>query len=357
MPERFRNIQALRAVASALVLVMHACNLAASFGGDAGLIAVMLLVRHVGHSGVDQFFVISGFIMVMVSLRALDTEASPLRAAARFLWHRALRIYPLFWITLVVLLAIPALPGSPHAWLGIANPAKLLLLVVPDEHPVAWTLTFEIYFYGVVALIMLLGRPLFAPAFVVAAGLFSLLLAVKLLFGHLQGVYLLDPIALEFVIGAGVAALFLSGVRAFSRTAIATGVALWIVASALLPEATLISNTRFLTWGIPAGLVLYGFVTAEHARGLVLPRWLRRLGDSSYSLYMWHLPVLILLAVLWTAAGWFGSRAGGAAFVVVGMGASLVVARLSFVLIETRTMRREPAALPDAASLAARSLP
>ncbi|MEJ0012408.1 MAG: acyltransferase [Bauldia sp.] len=339
MPYRFQNIQALRAVAASLVLFAHACNFAA--GAEPSLASAMWAMRHVGHMGVDIFFVISGFIMVVVARRGLENGPSPARVAIDFLRHRAVRIYPLFWITLAVLLILPAVPGVPHDWMAVLrDPTRLLLLVDPTEDVIAWSLTREIYFYGAVALIMLFGPRRFASAFVIAAILFVLLLVAKAVTGFGRDVSMLDRIALEFIIGAGIAALIASGVRAGWRTAIVAGVALLAASAALSPDAILLSGTRFLVWGIPAGPILYGLVAAEQTNTLLLPAWLRDFGDASYSLYMWHTPVLILLAALWPAIGLSGSLVGGVTALVAGNVLSILVARLSYTWIETPLMAR-----------------
>ena len=50
-----------------------------------------------GQAGVDVFFVISGFIMWMVT-------AEPV-GPAQFLWHRVVRIVPLYWIATLIMAA------------------------------------------------------------------------------------------------------------------------------------------------------------------------------------------------------------------------------------------------------------
>ncbi|HEX2801677.1 MAG TPA: acyltransferase, partial [Phenylobacterium sp.] len=77
-PGEVRSIQALRGLAALAVLVFHAADRA---GGTFG----------VGASGVDVFFVISGFIMWVVTCRETPTPA-------RFLARRAERIAPLYWL-------------------------------------------------------------------------------------------------------------------------------------------------------------------------------------------------------------------------------------------------------------------
>jgi hypothetical protein len=104
----FRNIQALRMVAALLVVIGHS--------GAFGLIASGPFNIHlVAYSGVDVFFVISGFIISTVATRQ---EANPWL----FLAKRAGRIFPVYWIVLAVsvvasewiVVGDPWVPKMPH---------------------------------------------------------------------------------------------------------------------------------------------------------------------------------------------------------------------------------------------------
>ncbi|GBO80021.1 predicted acyltransferases [Acetobacter aceti NRIC 0242] len=44
-------------------------------------------------------------------------------------------------------------------------------------------------------------------------------------------------------------------------------------------------------YGIPGALFIYGLVGLERSHNLTLPRIFSALGDISYSLYLWHMPV------------------------------------------------------------------
>ncbi len=63
-PAEFLNVQGLRAVAVLLVMFLHLRDLERTYRAD----AVLPAWADIGHSGVDLFFVISGFIMVLIGL-------------------------------------------------------------------------------------------------------------------------------------------------------------------------------------------------------------------------------------------------------------------------------------------------
>ena len=96
------NVQALRALAATLVVIVHLEALAI----PAGLTKATTEMFGVG---VDLFFVISGFIMVYTNL---DKETYP-RA---FLWNRITRIVPLYWLVTIgvftIALIAPQLMGG-----------------------------------------------------------------------------------------------------------------------------------------------------------------------------------------------------------------------------------------------------
>ncbi|MCR5875270.1 acyltransferase [Phenylobacterium sp. J426] len=132
-----RSIQYLRGIAAFAVLVFHAAERA---GGHFG----------VGAAGVDVFFVISGFIMWVVTCRKTPSPGD-------FLMRRVQRIVPLYWAaTLLVVGVALAIPGSfPNLQVSFEALLKSLFfvpyhdaggLIAPLIVP-GWTLNYEMFFY------------------------------------------------------------------------------------------------------------------------------------------------------------------------------------------------------------------
>ena len=55
---------------------------------------------------------------------------------------------------------------------------------------------------------------------------------------------------------------------------------------------------RLLQFGFSSALIVYGAASLEVRRGLALPNWVRLLGDASYSIYLTHLTVFLVLRKL-----------------------------------------------------------
>jgi len=342
---RLENIQALRAIAAFLVLGLHTFNRAVAYGGGPSVAQIKTVMHALGPGGVDIFFVISGFIIVWVAHRAVGDSRpfsrSGLKAALTFAFHRAARILPLFWIALAAMVILALIYGRSGPWHRLlAEPSGLLLLTAPAAHPVSWTLVFEMHFYAVAAFLILFAGRWVAIALGVW-GLAHVALVMILMSASAAPYSFFQPISIDFVLGV---ALAVSMIRTSSRTA---PLVVWGAAAASVGGAVLWSGrmdyseqlTRVLVWGVPTMGVLYGLILLETVRGVVLPAWLRHCGDWSYSLYLWHLPVLIALGMMVQALGRTGTFAGGAGYVMLGVVLCLVVSALSHRFVESPIMR------------------
>ena len=137
---QLRTIQMARGVAANLVVFSHLFFVESKYTA-AGVLPAFTLY---GIAGVDLFFVLSGFIMVAVAGR----DIGPIE----FLWRRATRVYPTYWLISLAVLAVaivaPAIVNS-----SIQVPISLWrsFLLIPDRTlpllAVGWTLVHEMYFY------------------------------------------------------------------------------------------------------------------------------------------------------------------------------------------------------------------
>lgn len=148
------GLQGGRAVAAIMVAIFHANVFLLPTGFYGGQTAGA--VFNFGYAGVEFFFVLSGFIMLLVHRR----DFGHAEQAGAFLKKRVLRIYPIYWLVLLFLLAIYfASPGRgpDHAREPMAIVTSFLLwpTVQGPIMQVAWTLQHEMLFYLVFAVMIL----------------------------------------------------------------------------------------------------------------------------------------------------------------------------------------------------------
>jgi len=339
-PSTFLTVQALRAIAALMVVAYHAFDMWA------------LRVKPGdywtnGAAGVDIFFVISGFVMVVSAQRLVGQPSS----WSIFMRHRIVRIVPLYWLLstlkliLVVFFAGLALRSSLNADYILRS---YLFFPVVDTAghfrpllPVGWTLTYEFMFYLLFALALALRVEVLRvviPAFALIGGL-------ALLRGGdwPEWTILFSTIVFEFLFGVVLAKLILRG---WSMSPVVAGGAIVLGFALLLtvPEGS--ENLRVIAWGIPALAIVAGAVSLESQLGRWLPGWLLKLGDASYSIYLVHGFVLPILGISVAALHWSGYLAQGTT-VLICLIAGALAGWLTYVGVERPTLlwmkRRGPA--------------
>jgi exopolysaccharide production protein ExoZ len=343
----YQSIQALRGVAAILVTVFHA----ASHFDDTQM------TLRVGNAGVDIFFVISGFVMWATTARRPPT-------ARIFLRHRLVRLVPLYYLFTFALLAAWAVFTSsfPHMRPPTLQHVLLSLAFVPhldpDGHifPVlaqGWTLNFEMFFYLLFALALILPRRWrLASLALILVVLPVLGLAVtEAMARAAPPLVLLSPLLAEFLCGVLICQAVLSGWRPgklMCWAALAAGGGLL----ALLPNPAADNDwARLLLFGGPAALIVAGAVGVEvGAENFGVGRLPLLLGASSYSLYLSHTFTLSAMGKLWPHSGAMWS------YTVAATAASVAVAILVFWLLERPLLQlfRRPRA-PALAAQAAQS--
>ena len=275
----FLSIQYLRGLAAAGVLLFHSSQRAgAAFGA--------------GASGVDVFFVISGFIMWTVSARR---AAGP----GDFLLRRAGRIAPLYWTVTLLVVSIDLLRPSVFPNMRLDAPHVIQsLLFLPHRDPMGdiapvivpgWTLNYEAFFYIVFAFTLLI--PAGRRAWSLTAALGGLCL-VGLFLPHGRWAALdtyTDPLVLEFVAGAWLAKAAAAGrLGGMVAAWIAIGLGLLILAVVAVTGADVRGWARLVYWGLPALLIVWGALSLEGSSRVPNFAPLKLLGDASYSIYLAH---------------------------------------------------------------------
>lgn len=299
------SLQVLRAVAALLVLVHHAAYDADTIALHDGA-APFALDRFVDLAfGIHLFFVISGFIMLRTA-RGFGSA----RGAAVFMARRVVRVVPLYWVmTSLVILGAAVAPGLLNTPVGGLAGVVGSYLFVPVLRggqlvPVlgqGWTLDYEMFFYALFALAMLLPRR--AAIACLAAMLIGLVSLGRVIQAPAAPVAVwTDGLLLEFLLGLGIGLLAERGRRLDARSAglvVALGC---LGAVALGPVSGLFHGLAlWIREGIPAAFVVGGCVLGPRwgAGRVVLP--LALVGDASYSLYLSHPFAVRLMRAAWLA--------------------------------------------------------
>ncbi len=291
----FKNVQGLRAVAVLMVILAHVHDFTDRLHLPNALAALM----PIGTWGVDLFFVISGFIMVVVNWRNFERPGSSLR----FLVKRFARIVPLYWVvTLVLLTALHTVPGLTHHWMGASANVPASLLLLPQKGGsllfVAWTLTYEMYFYCVFAALLRLRRSFAFRTLAIWGGIILAMQCAPELRRNPYGAVLFGNMVLEFIAGALVGAAVVRGRFVPAPRALAVGLAALGVTFGVTLQCGLGAtegSLRFAFVGLPMAAIVYGAVVLEIEKRRVMPAALQSIGDASYSIYLWH---TILFAAL-----------------------------------------------------------
>ena len=283
-------LQYLRGIAAMMGVFHHLKNQIPEFEA--------LLPGTFGASGVDIFFVISGFIMYI-------TTANTSMGGLDFMIRRMIRVVPLYWmLTCVMCLTWVMVPSVfkalvvtpttlfkslffiPHY--SLSYPHHIFPLLVPS-----WTLNFEMFFYVIFALALLLPRVLLHSGV-------TLLMVVLVLLGAVIGPFdsaalmtYTSPLLLEFAAGVLLGWLWLD-----RRAGIGVVAGLTLFG---LGWALLISNSWYAFSAyynvvgatlIVGGSLNTGFLNWKNNR-------LKVLGDATYAIYLSHIFTLGVVRLVW----------------------------------------------------------
>jgi exopolysaccharide production protein ExoZ len=288
------NVQLLRAVAAYLVVFVHVSELLPKT-------PVTSFLHDKGYSGVDLFFVISGFIMVY-------TTSDKAISAGQFLLNRIRRIIPLYYsITFLVFGIAATLPfifrsTSPDFHSLINSLAFLPFEKTPGRiypfYYLGWTLNYEMFFYLIFALSLFLWyrmRVILCATIIIGLVLSPINSNGP---GYIAIYFYSRPIMLDFCLGMIIATFRSQILTAMCRIPVLPWLTLFLgvtgllLASSLFPSAPSLydppTNT-FVTFGLPAALIVLAAIGFNDVRTRGQPwQFLQDIGNASYSIYLSH---------------------------------------------------------------------
>lgn len=292
-----RSLESLRILAALLVVCAHLPPYEIPVLGQ-----FLGANRFLGSIGVDLFFVISGVVIGLSTVRAVTgTTERPLR---NFLVARIFRIFPLYWVVTGITIALLWQKGRPiPAWDEIIHSLTLIPRLDNDQYvdpivAIGWTLQFEIFFYSLCALGILAKSKYFPMIAAIALSIASI---------SFDGYYL-NPILLEFAGGYAFALYLASQKQPIGLLGFPSGFLLVVASTALFlfaatgrdagypPVFDLMQAPRmmiafgdtyvprWLAWGLPALIVVAVALRLENS----LNWYMASLGKYTYSVYLCH---------------------------------------------------------------------
>jgi peptidoglycan/LPS O-acetylase OafA/YrhL len=341
---RVARIESLRAVAALAVLVSHVFLYSRRFGPTSFDTWLHRSISGGGIFGVQLFFALSGFLIFRPFAERDYGQGGPIDLRS-YAWNRAVRILPLYWCAVAVLLVFTQDGGSLTQWLRFTTLTQQFFAdTAQTVDGVMWTLVVELHFY------LLLPFLATALARVCARRRQRAAVALVLLGAASVALFRLGPDP-EVVWQHSLPATFYGFVPGMLLALLAVGwreqrptwlrshlgrADLWLVAS--IPvwlacfwdydwDAPLTAVAAFLT----VGAVVLPLEPGRVVRALDW-RPLALVGVASYSLYIWHVPIIEQLYLRPALTSF-------PALLAVATPLALVVAAVSYVLVEHPALR------------------
>ncbi|MBT2689228.1 acyltransferase [Bacillus sp. ISL-47] len=292
---KFSLIQVFRGIAALLVLIHHG-----AYTGEEYLNYEYLNgIFKVGWIGVDFFFILSGFIIYYVHSKDIGIKTK----MKTFILKRFIRVYPIYGIMTTFLLFLFFI--VPNWGVGYETSIDVIIksfLLFPQEHApiisVGWTLEHEIFFYIMFSLLIFL-KPKYSV--VIASmwiiGIVSNSVGIINLEKKIFLNFVFSNYNLEFIFGCIVGYIFLNYKVKYNKSLILMGIIGFISGWYFVYQDDLIRYTTLaiLVFGISFSLIVLATVNVEKSNKIKVPKFLLVLGDASYSIYLTHFYILLLL--------------------------------------------------------------
>jgi peptidoglycan/LPS O-acetylase OafA/YrhL len=312
---RLHALDGLRGLAAAGIVLVHVWLYARVEEAQGSALGIGIYQIRLG---IILFFALSGYLLFAPWVRAALTGMDG-PSVRKYALRRAARILPLYYVVLVVSILTlvgtgsTKLPAGEHLWTYFVFAQNFSLDTVAKLNPPLWTLAVEVSFYVVLPLIgwvaLRLGtsraRLMALMALLAAAGVAYDIVAWQEAF-RLSAISLLPAYLPAFAAGMAVAVLTVGrtpSARA-SRVMLVAGTA-GLAACVVLPmlgHDLRIQALRDLP-SIPFFALILAGCLGGRPTPILASRPLQRLGDLSYGIYLWHMPVILFL---W-ARGWWPS--------------------------------------------------
>lgn len=295
--KKLEGIQLLRGAAALGVVLTHVVTRSILYQPDAFRDSFFRLKDgdqwKGGDIGVDIFFVISGFIIMVVHRGDLGKPNSYMK----FLAKRFQRVLPLYWTLTTAAVALfiflPQVAANSKSGINVFwvicsylfIPTSLSGLNNSPVVGVGWTLDYEMFFYVVFAMLMRFTQ---GPFVIVITSIFSIFVLSGEVIqpNNIYGKFVSDWLLMDFVGGVWIAYLMLNDYKISTRSAAAISLcSLAVILSTFEFSVPEIGPMRLVLWGLPSIFLVKGLVQLRMQdspfRSIILI-----VGDASYSIYL-----------------------------------------------------------------------
>lgn len=298
MRHRLGQLDFLRGIALLGVIAVHSVN------DYSSVIPSLNGVLELGRHGVELFFAVSGYTMMMMFGSYGAKWQSPVKV---FYIKRFLRIYPLFAIAAFAYLPMSLNPSySDPDGTSLLDMLKVLTLTggmhpstLNAVVPGGWTITNEMYFYllfPAIALYLIKVRPVYIAALVCVVAVVPTLPDAEFFGLPAQQAYLLDLFQYRSFFNQFL--LFLTGILAYRAVEEGRGVDFWWI---WLPAALLAAGLyKYMAYSAFLKAVILSFGCYVAILGLFRLKefsggWLSRYGRVTYTGYISHFAILAFI--------------------------------------------------------------
>lgn len=315
MQGKIIELQALRGLAAILVVFYHITAISLFDDTQSStLLALKSFWAMYGSLGVPLFFVLSGFIITMSIFGGKETRISP----KDFLLRRVIRVYPVYWLYLFAMLFLTILQyffsSKSAVEINFIYFLKSFFLWPTFDkygqfYPllwVGWSLVFEMYFYIVFFIALHLSFSYLRTLAFISSVMFIGFVLPYLLVNDVSertalGYLLCNKLNIFFLSGIVLAGFYSVGF--FSRLVIqkVIGIIFIFIMLIMLLRYFYMEPVGdvnfFISLSFSSFFVAYCLIPKK--TGVAIYKALAVVGDASYTLYLSHFILIILVTSLW----------------------------------------------------------
>ena len=347
--KRIESLDFLRGIAIILILIRH---IPSDFGFMTGIIFdVILKIKTIGFVGVDLFFVLSGYLVSGLFFHKINNGIEP--NVSRFLYRRAFKIWPSYYIYLLIIFVISFYnKGFSATWDSYYSTLFHFQNYILTDKVHLWSLALEEHFYTILALIIFILTHIFKKNI---KTVICLSVPLLVLVPVLSRVIFVDhhPLMTHIRSDGLFIGVFISAFNCFYRERFLAlksfSIPIFIIATLLLIPVfsfgTLASTEfYFRAFGILSLHLSFGLflVISLNANGFIVQHIynskigiiLQKFGILSYGIYLWHVDIGIFLDKIFNHFNFSRGSIDEILFVGIYFFIMYLVGRLSMLLIE-----------------------